>query len=59
MEEIIIKMEVPVALVRTWINLVRNSETDQEVKTRVLSMLKEKVGTPDQISSYMKKHNIK
>ena len=52
-------LPLPVALVKTWISLARNKEADQEVKTRALSMLREKVGTPKQILLYMKKHNIK
>jgi len=50
---------VPKLLIETWISLVRNNETSQEVRTRALTMLREKVGTPDQISDYMKKHDIK
>lgn len=50
--------EVPLALVKTWIGLVTSKETDQEVKTRALSMLREKVGSPNEIAMYMKKHNI-
>ena len=32
--------EVPIALVRTWIDLTRNINSDQEVKSHVLMMLK-------------------
>ena len=49
--------KVPVVLVKTWINLARGNDT--EAKLRALSMLREKVGTPEQISAFMKYHNIK
>jgi len=58
MEEVIDK-EVPLALVKTWVTLARNKDADQDVVIRALSMLREKIGTPDQISAYMKKHNIR
>ncbi len=51
-------MEVPVQLVKTWIILARQNDVDKVVKYRALSMLRDKIGTPEQISAYMKKHNI-
>lgn len=57
MEEVIYK-EVPVLLVKTWIGLIKSKEVDLKVKERALSMLHEKIGTPEQVVLYMKKHKI-
>lgn len=51
--------EPPKILVETWISLARNSEQDKEITARALKMLREKIGTPEDILRYMKKHNIK
>lgn len=51
-------MEVPVQLVKTWITLARQNEADEVVRHRALLMLRDKIGTPEQISAYMKKHKI-
>ena len=49
--------EVPLVLVQTWITLARQSN-DTEAQKRAIQMLKEKIGTTEQIIAYMRKHNI-
>jgi len=58
MEQLLNK-EIPKVLVQTWVSLARSSEASDEVKIRALSMLKQALGSPENIASYMKKHNIK
>jgi hypothetical protein len=47
--------EVPIALVRTWIDLARNINSDQKVKNHVLMMLKNVFGSNENLIIYMKK----
>lgn len=54
-----INKSVPLSLVKTWITLARSDETDQIVKSRALSMLTEKIGSPQEVAAYMSKHGIK
>lgn len=49
----------PVALVETWIQLVRTENIDMEVRNRASKMLKDKIGGTVEILAYVKKHNIK
>lgn len=49
----------PVALVETWIQLVRTENIDMEVRNRASKMLKDKIGDTVDILAYVKKHNIK
>ncbi|MGO3848683.1 MAG: hypothetical protein ACTJIB_10430 [Pseudoalteromonas prydzensis] len=49
----------PVALVETWIQLVRTENIDMEVRNRASKMLKEKIGDTVDILAYVKKHNLK
>jgi hypothetical protein len=51
--------EVPIALVRTWIELARNKGVEKEVKERALKMLIRVFGNNENIALYMKKHNLK
>lgn len=51
--------ELPVVLVRTWIELAKSNDTDREVKNHALSMLLKAFGSHENIATYMKKHNIK
>lgn len=47
------------ALVETWIQLVRTENIDMEVRNRASKMLKDKIGDTVDILAYVKKHNIK
>jgi len=58
MEEVL-NREVPKVLVETWISLARNKESTDEVRTKVLSMLTNSLGSVEEIAIYMKQHNIK
>lgn len=51
--------EPPVALVKTWLHLARNSESGAEVQLRALSMLKTAIGKPEDVEAYMYKHGLK
>lgn len=55
----IMNKEVPVALVKTWIALARSNEADQEVKNHAVSMLKNSLGSNENIALYMKRHGLK
>jgi len=54
----IIDKQVPLALVKTWIGLVTSKEAEQAVKDRALLMLRDKIGTIEEIAAFAKKHNI-
>jgi hypothetical protein len=51
--------KTPPNLVKTWIDLARNEEIDQEVRNRALSMLTNVFKTPENVALYMKEHGIK
>ena len=55
---VLMNKEVPLSLVKTWVALARSDNTEYRVKKRVLLMLREKIGKPEQIACYMKKNNI-
>ena len=57
--EAVLNREVPKVLVETWISLARNKESTDEVRTKVLSMLTNSLGSVEEIAIYMKRHNIK
>ena len=59
MAEAVLEKEVPKVLVQTWISLARNADCSNEVRNRALSMLKDALGSPENIAAYMKKHSIK
>ena len=46
MEEVVEK-DIPRVLVQTWISLVRNEESSDEVRTRALTMLKGALGSSE------------
>jgi|TARA_B110000211_G_scaffold28542_1_gene28930 hypothetical protein len=50
--------ELPVVLVKTWIELARNNNGNAKVQTRALSMLRKKVGSPEKIKYFMQNNNI-
>ena len=52
------KKTVPLALVKTWLGLVRSNDVDDEVKHRALLMLRSKIGKPEEVHAYMKKHDL-
>lgn len=51
--------EAPIILVKTWLTLARSRDIDPEIKTHALNMLRESIGSPEEIMIYMKKHNLK
>jgi hypothetical protein len=53
------KKEAPLVLVKTWISLARSKDAEPEVKERAQYMLRESVGTNEDVVRYMKKYGIK
>ena len=51
--------EMPVVLVKTWIDLARNNSANQGIQKRALTMLKSAFESNEHIVEYMKKHGIK
>lgn len=51
--------ELPVVLVKTWMDLVRSKEASEEVRQRALSMLNRAFNSNEDIAIYMKKHGLK
>ena len=47
----------PLALVKTWYNLLSSSE-DNDVKARAQEMLLKAFESPEAIAIYLKEHNI-
>lgn len=53
------KKDLPVVLVKTWMDLVRCKEASEEVRQRALSMLNRAFNSNEDIAIYMKKHGLK
>lgn len=51
-------LEPPKHLVVMWISFARSNCASDELKQRASSMLREKVGKPEDIAIYMRKHEI-
>lgn len=49
----------PIALVKTWIVLVRSQDIEIEVRNRATKMLKDKIGETEDILNFIRENNIK
>lgn len=49
----------PVALVKTWIILLKSENVDNAVKERARKMLADKIGGTAEILDFVKQNNIK
>lgn len=49
----------PKALVDTWLSLIRSDKSDQQVKMRAMEMLRNCIGSPQEIEAYLKQHHIR
>ena len=52
------KKPPPVTLVKTWVYFATKAN-EPEAQNRALEMLRLKIGNPEQVMNYMRKHNIK
>ena len=51
--------EVPKVLVDTGIYLATDENSSEETRMKALSMLKNAIGSAEEVAVYVKKHNVK